>query len=206
MLKVTKENGTPATCRAVLFTFIGARPNTLRSNKGELLPIKPAMLGCIEGEVNPGVWFCRVGTAHRESVRVCHGGRCPPYEACSPDATKWNPGRLVAVKSRITLRFIRATFSRYTARRHRMCDTAEQCHKKNPLGYVTNHNIHERRGGAALPTTEVNASVYQGLGFAVAIYDFNCSSLKLDSISGNSSLSSLRVCVCSSSPKALSPE
>ncbi len=50
--KVTKENGTLAIGSLrdfpVLLAFIGARPNSLRSNKGELFPMKAAMLGCIE--------------------------------------------------------------------------------------------------------------------------------------------------------------
>ncbi len=50
--KVTKEKCTSAICPLrgfpVLLAFIGARPNALRSNKGELLPIKAAMLGGLE--------------------------------------------------------------------------------------------------------------------------------------------------------------
>ena len=54
MLKVTKEKCAPAICPLrgfpALLAFIGARPNSLRSNKGEILPMKAAMLGGIEGE------------------------------------------------------------------------------------------------------------------------------------------------------------
>jgi hypothetical protein len=32
-----------------LLAFIGAHPNSLRSNRGSLNPMKAAMLGCIEG-------------------------------------------------------------------------------------------------------------------------------------------------------------